>query len=232
MAATISQSQLSCFSALNRSVRLQRLSFPSPSLRSKFIVCMSLEGHGTDATSSEIKTTLSYTADASKLHVEGTSKSFPDIEEDVAGNLGSSEPIQENGVIQQKRAAKIHDFCFGIPYGGLVLSGGLLGFVFSRNLATLSTGVLFGGALLALSTFSLKIWRQGKSSLPFILGQAALSAALLWKNFQSYSLTKKVFPTGFYAAISAAMLCFYSYVLISGGNPPPKKLKSSPSFAS
>ncbi|KAL0004786.1 hypothetical protein SO802_012347 [Lithocarpus litseifolius] len=53
-----------------------------------------------------------------------------------------------------------------------VLSGGLLGFVFSRNLATLSTGVLFGGALLALSTFSLKIWRQGKSSLPFILGQA------------------------------------------------------------
>ncbi|XP_030924491.1 protein FATTY ACID EXPORT 1, chloroplastic-like [Quercus lobata] len=116
--------------------------------------------------------------------------------------------------------------------GGLVSSGGLLGFVFSRNLATLSTGVLFGGALLALSTFSLKIWRQGKSSLPFILGQAALSAALLWKNFQSYSLTKKVFPTGFYAAISVAMLCFYSYVLISGGNPPPKKLKSSPSFAS
>ncbi|KAL4607733.1 hypothetical protein ACB092_09G196500 [Castanea dentata] len=70
------------------------------------------------------------------------------------------------------------------PPGGLVTSGGLLGFVFSRNLATLSSGVLFGGALLALSTFNLKIWRLGKSSLPFILGQAALSAALLWKNFQ------------------------------------------------
>ena len=78
---------------------------------------MSLEGHGTDATSSEIKTTLSYTADASKLHVEGMSKSYPDIEEDVTGNLGSSEPMQENGVIQQKRAVKIHDFFFGIPYG-------------------------------------------------------------------------------------------------------------------
>lgn len=26
---------------------------------------------------------------------------------------------------------------------------------------------------------------------------------------------------------SAAMLCFYSYVIISGGNPPPKKLRSS-----
>jgi hypothetical protein len=56
--------------------------------------------------------------------------------------------------------------------GGVVLSGGLLGFVFSRNAVTLGTSVLFGGALLALSTFSLKIWRQGKSSLPFVLGQA------------------------------------------------------------
>lgn len=59
---------------------------------------------------------------------------------------------------------------FGL--GGLVLSGGLLGFVFSRNPTTLSTGILFGGALLALSVFSLKIWRQGKSSVPFVLGQA------------------------------------------------------------
>jgi hypothetical protein len=32
--------------------------------------------------------------------------------------------------------------------------------------------VLFGGALLALSNFSLKIWKEGKSSLRFILGQA------------------------------------------------------------
>lgn len=55
--------------------------------------------------------------------------------------------------------------------GGLVLSGGLLGLVFSRNALTFGT-VMLGGALLALSTFSLKIWRQGKSSLPFILGQA------------------------------------------------------------
>ena len=66
--------------------------------------------------------------------------------------------------------------------GGLVLSGGLLGFVFSRNLATLSTGVLFGGALLALST-CLKIWRQGKSSLPFILGQAGSDLAVTSVQF-------------------------------------------------
>ncbi|KAB1222386.1 hypothetical protein CJ030_MR2G005202 [Morella rubra] len=144
-----------------------------------------MEGRGTDASSYESKARLSHTADASKSP------------EDGGGKSGRGEPIQENGVVQQKRAAKIHDFCFGIPYGGLVLSGGLLGFVLSRNPATLSSGVLFGGALLALSTFSLKIWRQGKSSVPFILGQAALAAALLWKNYQTYSLTKKAFPPGF-----------------------------------
>lgn len=53
-----------------------------------------------------------------------------------------------------------------------MLSGGLVGFIFSRNPVTLGSGVLFGGALLALSTISMKVWRQGKSSLPFIFGQA------------------------------------------------------------
>ncbi|KAH0682351.1 hypothetical protein KY290_020941 [Solanum tuberosum] len=111
--------------------------------------------------------------------------------------------------------------------GGLVFTGGIVGFIFSRNPATLSNGVLFGGALLAFSTISLRVWRQGKSSLPFILGQAVVAAILLWKNMQTFSLTRKVFPTGFYAAMSAAMFCFYSYVVLSGGNPLPKKLKVS-----
>uniref|UniRef100_A0A2N9HD90 Chromatin-remodeling ATPase INO80 n=2 Tax=Fagus sylvatica TaxID=28930 RepID=A0A2N9HD90_FAGSY len=42
----------------------------------------------------------------------------------------------------------------------------------SAELKAKWTGVLFGGALLALSNFSLKIWKEGKSSLRFILGQA------------------------------------------------------------
>ncbi|CAN7056898.1 unnamed protein product, partial [Brassica rapa subsp. trilocularis] len=116
---------------------------------------------------------------------------------------------------------------------GLVMSGGLLGFAFSRNLTSLSTGVRYGGALLALSTLSMKIWRQGKSSFPYILGQAVLSAIVFWKNFTTYSMTKKLFPAGLFAnPFLAAMLCFYSYVVLSGGNPPPKKLKpsASPSY--
>ncbi|KAJ4979514.1 hypothetical protein NE237_010294 [Protea cynaroides] len=219
--------QLSSVSSINRKMQLQKRLLPSATLRSKLSVSMHLEGSRTERLHSETINTLSYTADPSRSHIEGSMKSYPNKEEQVVGKLGVDDQLKGEVVTQQKRAAKIHDFCFGIPFGALVLSGGLVGFIFSRNITTLSTGMLFGGALLILSTTSLKFWRQGKSSLPFILGQGALAAALLGKHYKSYSLTKKFLPTGFYAIVSAAMLCFYSYVLISGGNPPPKKLKSA-----
>ncbi|CAI9765649.1 unnamed protein product [Fraxinus pennsylvanica] len=214
-------SQLSCFSSINRSVQLRTRFYARPN---KVFIVRSIDGHGTDASNSETKTASLYTADDSKSLNGRMEKSHPIIQENVAGEAMNAH-IQEQVVSQPKRAAKIHDFCLGIPFGGLVLSGGLVGFIFSRNLATLSTGVLFGASLLVLSTVSMRVWRQGKSSLPFILGQAVLSASLLWKNFQTYTLTRKIFPTGFNAVISAAMLCFYFYVVLSGGNPAPKKMK-------
>ncbi|KAK8690300.1 hypothetical protein V6N13_088996 [Hibiscus sabdariffa] len=197
-AATTSISQLSCFSSINRRFQLSQRSTFSPFSRSKSFVVMSVDGHGAETASSRLKATPSYVAGESKP-VEEVTKSYPNAEEHVPEN--TSNLAEKNGNIQTKRAAKIHDFCFGIPYGGLVLSGGLVGFIFSRNPTTL----LFGGAVLALSTFSLKIWREGKSSFPFILGQAALAAVLFWQNFKTYSLTKKLFPNALYAAISAAI---------------------------
>ncbi|CAL5420770.1 unnamed protein product [Camellia sinensis] len=234
-------SQLSSFSSISR--RLHLHTRPCPTFRSKVLVVMNSDGSGTGISGSQTKTNLSYTADASRSHIEGSAKSYATTSENDNGK-GMNEPVQGHAVTQQIRAAKIHDFCLGIPFvtgfaaegsrqlgkdgeGGLFLSGGLIGFIFTRNPTTLRTDALFGAALLSLSTLSLKVWRQGKSSFPFILGQAVIAVALLWKNFQTYSMTKKLFPTGFYAAISAAMLCFYSYVVLSGGNPPPKKLKSS-----
>ncbi|WOL06393.1 protein FATTY ACID EXPORT 1, chloroplastic-like [Canna indica] len=148
-----------------------------------------------------------------------------EADEPVKSNLDVEKIDGEMGtVIPTTRSAKIHDFCLGIPFGGFIFAGGLLGFIFSRN----PTGIMSGGAILALSVFSLKVWRTGRSSLPFILGQAAIAAALLWKHLQVYSLSKKLFPAGLYIFVSAAMICFYSYVLISGGNPPPKKLAAAP----
>ncbi|XWS56315.1 hypothetical protein CRYUN_Cryun09bG0075400 [Craigia yunnanensis] len=196
-ATTRTISQLSCFSSNNRKLQLYHRSIFRPITRPKSFVAMSVDGRGAEATSSELKTTPSYVAGESKPFIKEATKSYPNAEGHIPENTGIIEPIEEHGIVQPKRAAKIHDFCFGIPYGGLVLSGGLVGFVFSRNPTTL----LFGGSLLALSTFSLRIWSQGKSSLPFILGQAALAAVLFWKNFQTYSLSKKLFPNAFYAAI-------------------------------
>ncbi|KAL6498474.1 hypothetical protein OROHE_026571 [Orobanche hederae] len=218
-------SQLSCFSSIisNRRLQLQTRSYSRPnSFRpGKVLNVMSNDGRGTNVPNLENKTTPNYVEDASQIHNRNFVKSHPLTEDSVVG--------ASNGHMEQQKAAKIHDFCFGIPFGALVLSSGLVGFTFTRNPVTLRTGVLYGGALLALSFISLKVWRKGKSSLPFILGQAVLSTTLLWKNFEAYLLTGKLFPTGFNAVISAAMILFYSYVVLSGGNPPPKKLRSSTS---
>ncbi|XP_008652904.2 protein FATTY ACID EXPORT 1, chloroplastic [Zea mays] len=119
----------------------------------------------------------------------------------------------EQEAAPQQKCAKIHDFCLGIPFGGLLLSMGLIGFLFWRSPASLTFGVAPGLAILALAVLSLKVWRSGKSSLLFILAQAGIAAAVAWKHGQAYTTTRKLLPWGFYVALSAAMICFYSYVL-------------------
>lgn len=76
---------------------------------------MSVDGHGAEATSSELKTTPSYVAGESKPFIEEATKSYPSSEVHIPET--TSETVKEHGNIQPKRAAKIHDFCFGIPYG-------------------------------------------------------------------------------------------------------------------
>ncbi|RLM64294.1 protein FATTY ACID EXPORT 6-like isoform X2 [Panicum miliaceum] len=129
----------------------------------------------------------------------------------------------------KKRSAKIHDFCLGIPFGGLLFSMGLLGYMFSRSTISIVLGVAPGLATLLLGALSLKFWRS------------AISAFLAWKYSHAYFLvtfptlnsffpeqTNRLLPWGFYASLSTAMACFYGYVLLAGGNPPPKKLAAIP----
>ncbi|KAL4587463.1 hypothetical protein LXL04_000334 [Taraxacum kok-saghyz] len=219
--------QASCFSSIHNRLHLRSRSHPHL-LRSKVLMVMNKDGHAIKAFSSDSGTALYHTASASKSHNDIVTKANSSTVEYVNGEEIDEPEEQENAVSEPKRSAKIHDFCFGLPYGGIVFSGGIFGFIFSRNPASLISGGLYGGALMALSFLSLKIWRKGHSSLPFILGQAGIASMLLWKNIQTYSLTKKILPTGFHVVLSASMLCFYTYVMLSGGNPPPKKkLKAS-----
>lgn len=112
--------------------------------------------------------------------------------------------------------------------GGLLFSMGLLGYIFSRSTISLVLGITPGLATLLLGTLSLKFWRSDRSSFLLILAQAAISAFLAWKYSHAYFLTNRLLPWGFYASLSTAMGCFYAYVLLAGGNPPPKKLAAIP----
>lgn len=128
-----------------------------------------------------------------------------------------------------KSGSKIHDFCLGIPYGIFLAAGGLLWFILSGGTSALRFGVLLGSGLLYLSVTSLKKWKNGESSMTYIQGQAAITAFIFLRYYRRYGVNKVFFPTGVVGLVSGAMLAFYIYVLVSGGNPPPKKSKSQPS---
>ncbi|WVZ81427.1 hypothetical protein U9M48_028804 [Paspalum notatum var. saurae] len=159
--------------------------------------------------------------------VTSTAQTGGEIVEPAIVAPANEERNTEQEVAPQQKCAKIHDFCLGIPFGGFLFFMGLVGFLFWRSPVSLTFGVAPGLAILALDVLSLKVWRSGQSSLPFILAQAGIAAAVAWKHCQVYTTTKKLLPWGFYAALSAAMICFYSYVLLAGGNPPPKKAKAA-----
>ena len=123
MAAATAISQLGCFSAVHRSIHLRRRSLLFPSPRSKLSVVMSLERHDTDTAGTDTKNTLSYAADVSKQN------SYSTKEDHDTEKTGFGQAMQES-VDQPKKTAKIHDFCLGIPFGGFVLTGGIVGFLF------------------------------------------------------------------------------------------------------
>ncbi|CAI9099791.1 OLC1v1036666C1 [Oldenlandia corymbosa var. corymbosa] len=180
VSATVSQlSSFTCI-RLHQRYRFQPRSYPFS--RSRVLVSKSNDGYHTSISNSEMKRTASYTEDASPTQNGRSVKLDPAAPEPLPVKE-ESETVEGSAVTEQIRAAKIHDFCLGIPFGGLVLSGGLFSFIVSKNPATL----LYGGGLLGLSVLSLKVWRTGKSSLPFMFGQAVLAAALLWKNIRAYS---------------------------------------------
>jgi len=70
-----------------------------------------------DGNSSETPASLSYTAEVSKPVVEKTSKPYSTVDETATNKESITEPVEEDVATQPIRAAKIHDFCFGIPYG-------------------------------------------------------------------------------------------------------------------
>lgn len=77
---------------------------------------MSNDGHGPDESSLKSRTTLSYATDSSKS-LNGTSPTSYSAPEEYVTGKEINESVQENSSSQPKKAAKIHDFCLGIPFG-------------------------------------------------------------------------------------------------------------------
>ncbi|XP_057819289.2 protein FATTY ACID EXPORT 1, chloroplastic isoform X1 [Cryptomeria japonica] len=159
--------------------------------------------------------------------VEEAKESLADISKEATGKEDDKSHITENEPVQeQRKAAKIHDFCFGIPYGGILVGLGLVGLLIGGGINSILCSIT-GASVLGLSLTSLKVWRQGKSCIPFIFRQAAFSLILLAGHLREFYYTRAAFPTGIIALISAFMLSFYTYVYAAGGNPPSKKLRAS-----
>lgn len=87
----------------------------------------------------------------------------------------------------QTQLEKMHDFCFTIPYGLLLVGGGVFGY-FRKG----STASLFGGAgiglLLTLAGYlSLKAFEKKKNSYPALIFETGslyfgfrINSALVW----------------------------------------------------
>lgn len=76
---------------------------------------MSSDQHVITAFSLGSKSAMKYIVKASESDNDILEKPYSNIEEHVNGE-DVGEPVEKD-VIEPKRAAKIHDFCFGIPYG-------------------------------------------------------------------------------------------------------------------
>lgn len=80
------------------------------------VVVVRNDARGTDLSNLDNRTTLGCTKDASQSHNGSSSNSNLKSDELVPGKEMKGS-VQENSISPSKRTAKIHDFCFGIPFG-------------------------------------------------------------------------------------------------------------------
>lgn len=111
------------------------------------------------------------------------------------------------------------DFYITIPYGLIVLGGGVVGYVRRGSVASLAAGAGFGGALLLAGALSIWDFAHGHSNSLFAtVLQTVCAAALTIAMGIRYMKTRKVMPAGIVATISALVLIFYVYKISNGGN--------------
>ncbi|KAH7421196.1 hypothetical protein KP509_13G045000 [Ceratopteris richardii] len=163
------------------------------------------------------------TAEKSKEGLSYIAENAPDPIREIADTALKAHPTETH-----KNFSKIHDFCLGIPYGSILVIGGLLSFMISGSTVAIRFGVILGGILLGFSVSSLRAWKEGKPTYAYIQGQAVISAILALRQMRRLLEVKTFFPTFIFTMISGAMLAFYSRMLLAGEDPPRKTQEPAP----
>ncbi|KAF2285768.1 hypothetical protein GH714_007723 [Hevea brasiliensis] len=117
----------------------------------------------------------------------------------------------------------MHDFCFTIPYGLILVVGGLVGYVKRGSVASLGGGVGTGLVLVLAGYLSLKAFGRRKNSYLALVIETVCAAALTFIMGQRYVQTSKIMPAAIIAGISALMTGFYVYKIATSGNHIPAK---------
>ncbi|KAF4402320.1 hypothetical protein G4B88_003241 [Cannabis sativa] len=95
----------------------------------------------------------------------------------------------------------MHDFCFTIPYGFIVVIGGVVGYLKKGSIASLGGGVGSGFLLILAGYLSLKAFEKRRNSYFALILETVCAAALTWVMGQRYLQTSKIMPAGVVAGI-------------------------------
>lgn len=130
----------------------------------------------------------------------------------------------------------MHTFCLGLPFGALVVLGGLIGAISKGSIMSLLAGGGSGLALCGLSYLCLQEFKRAKSAeggrytakeeekikldatrkTDLYNGiQAAICAVLVMVMGMRYNSSGKFMPAGLVAGLSGAMLAFFIFRLVS-----------------
>ncbi|KAJ8763669.1 hypothetical protein K2173_003141 [Erythroxylum novogranatense] len=112
----------------------------------------------------------------------------------------------------------MHDFCLTIPYGMILMGGGVVGYVKKGSIASLAGGLGTGLLLILAGYLSLKAFERRKNSYLALSIEIVCAAVLTFVMGQRYVQTSKIMPAGIVAGISALMTAFFLYKIATGGN--------------
>ncbi|KAH1047363.1 hypothetical protein J1N35_038147 [Gossypium stocksii] len=151
------------------------------------------------------------TSEEAKVYLSTAAENSPPQVKEIVGTYYSSADDFND-------ISKILDFHVGIPYGTILSVGGFLSFMLTGSVSAIRFGVILGGALLASSVSSLKLYKGGQSSPLAIKGQAVISSVLFFRALSSLIQTSTL-GTFLTTLVSGAVAAFYVYKLLPNDKP-------------